>query len=87
MALKLSQSFKIKFSSLVFNVNFRYGHNVAVLDDSFLVLGGDKGDDYSEKCDLADGGDVILCDKVEPKLRFYMYEFDLHYVPSNFCKP
>ena len=51
------------------------------------MLGGDKGDDYSEKCDLTEGGDVISCEKVELKLRFYMYDFDLHYVPSDFCKP
>ena len=71
----------------LFDLYFRYGHSVAVIDDSFLVLGGDKGEAHSEKCNFADNGDAILCEEVEPKLRFYMYDFELHHVSSNFCKP
>lgn len=66
-------------------MKLRYAHAVAVFGDSFLVFGG-PSENYSERCEYTDWGDVITCQDINPKLKYYYYDLNFHYVPDNFCK-
>ena len=61
----------------------RHGHSVAIVDDQFLVVGG-NGNFDTERCKYAT--DKVECVKQEPKINMWKFYPALMPVSDNYCK-
>ena len=66
-------------------IKARYGHEVVMFGDSFMIIGG-NGSQYNQKCDYADWGDVITCERQGSTISDYKNYPQIHFVPQNYCK-
>ena len=61
----------------------RHGHSVVILDDHFLVVGG-NGYFETERCKYS--SEKIDCVKQEPKINMWKFYPALMVVDDNYCK-